>query len=43
MNHFVIEAKLPSLNDYINACRINRFAGAKFKRDVEKSPRYGGK
>ena len=36
MNHFVVQAKLPSLNQYINACRLNKFAGAKFKRDTEK-------
>ena len=32
---FSINAKLPSLNDYINACRHNRYAGAKFKKDIE--------
>lgn len=32
---FEINAKLPSLNDYINACRHNRYAGAKFKKDIE--------
>ena len=31
----IIEMKLPSLNDYINACRSNRFKGAKMKRDIE--------
>ena len=30
-----ISMKLPSLNEYINACRSNRFQGAKMKRDVE--------
>lgn len=30
-----ILGKLPSLNDYVNACRYNRFAGAKMKADVE--------
>lgn len=34
-NYFVIEDKLPSLNDYINACRTNQYKGAKFKKDVE--------
>lgn len=34
-NHFIIEAKLPSLNDYINACRTNQYKGAKFKKDTE--------
>ena len=27
-----IPLKLPSCNEYINACRINRYAGAKLKR-----------
>lgn len=31
----MINAKLPSLNEYINACRRNKYQGAKFKRDVE--------
>lgn len=30
-----ITMKLPSLNEYINACRSNRFQGAKMKKDVE--------
>ena len=34
-NYFVIEDKLPSLNDYINACRTNQYKGAKLKKDVE--------
>ena len=44
-----IPMKLPSLNDYINECRRNRFSAAKMKRDVEddiayfinKMPTYG--
>jgi Holliday junction resolvase RusA-like endonuclease len=32
---FVIDDKLPSLNDYINVCRRNKYNGAKFKKDVE--------
>lgn len=36
MNHFIIQSKLPSLNEYINVCRLNRFAGAKFKKETEK-------
>ena len=35
-NYFVIEDKLPSLNDYIGVCRSNKFGGAKFKNDVDK-------
>lgn len=34
-NYFVVEDKLPSLNDYINACRTNQYKGAKLKKDVE--------
>lgn len=30
-----INMRLPSLNEYINACRSNRFQGAKMKKDVE--------
>ncbi len=32
-----IPVKLPSLNEYINACRTNRFAGATMKKQVEAS------
>lgn len=32
---FVIDMKLPSLNDYILACRKNRYEGAKMKRNTE--------
>lgn len=35
-NYFVIDDKLPSLNEYQAACRRNKFAGAKFKADFEK-------
>jgi Holliday junction resolvase RusA-like endonuclease len=31
----MINAKLPSLNEYINVCRRNKYQAAKFKRDVE--------
>lgn len=30
-----IPLKLPSLNEYINECRKNRYAGGKMKRQVE--------
>ena len=30
-----IDMKLPSLNDYVKACRTNAYIGAKMKRDVE--------
>ena len=32
---FVIENKLPSLNELLAACNRNHFVGAKLKRDVE--------
>lgn len=35
MNYFIINAKLPSLNDYINVCRTNKYKAAQFKREVE--------
>lgn len=35
MNKFTIKARLPSLNDYINACRTCWADGAKFKRETE--------
>jgi len=34
---FTIHFKLPSLNDYILACRRNKYAGAKMKRDIERN------
>ena len=30
-----IPLKLPSCNEYINACRTNRYLGAKMKADIE--------
>lgn len=30
-----IPMKLPSLNEYINKCRYNKFAGAKMKQEIE--------
>ena len=35
MNHFIIEDKLPSLNDVIGKNRTNRYMGAKLKRDIQ--------
>lgn len=32
----VIKGQLPNLNDYTNACRANRFNGAKMKQDSER-------
>ena len=48
MNKIEIPFRLPSLNQYINECRKNRYAGANMKRNVErdigwyikKLPRY---
>ena len=34
-NYFVYEGRLPSLNEYINACRANHQKGANFKRDSQ--------
>lgn len=31
----VIDMKLPSLNEYINVCRTNKYKAAKFKKDIE--------
>jgi len=31
-----IDYKFPSLNDYINACRSNKFGGAAMKKKVQK-------
>lgn len=31
-----INMKLPSLNEYINVCRTNRFKASKYKKDIEK-------
>ena len=32
----VIEGRLPNLNDYTNACRSNRIAGARMKQESER-------
>ena len=32
-----IPLKLPSCNDYINACRLNKYAGAKMKAETEEA------
>ena len=36
-NTFIIEEKLPSLNDVIEKNRTNRYVGAKFKRSIEEN------
>lgn len=40
MNRIEIPLKLPSLNQYINECRKNRFAGANMKKNIEKDIFY---
>ena len=30
-----IDMKLPSLNEYVNACRSNRYQGSKMKKEIE--------
>lgn len=35
MNHFIINQKLPSLNEWWNALASNKYLGSKFKREVE--------
>lgn len=37
MNYFEINFKLPSLNEYQDKCRTNRYVGAKFKADIERN------
>lgn len=32
-----INAKLPSLNEYQNACRANKYKGANMKREIEET------
>ena len=32
---FIIDEKLPSLNDYTKACRANKYQGAEFKRRTQ--------
>ena len=34
-NVFTIDMKLPSLNEYINLCRTNKYKAAKYKADIE--------
>lgn len=39
-NSFVIKARLPSLNDYINSCRAHWSHGARLKADTEEMIRW---
>lgn len=36
MTRVEIPLKLPSANEYINECRYNRFASAKYKADIQR-------
>lgn len=36
----VVEEQLPSLNEYVNKCRVNPYAGAQFKKDVDANIRW---
>lgn len=40
MNKIEIPFRLPSLNQYINECRRNKFAGAKMKKNIENDIGY---
>ncbi|MCQ2087669.1 MAG: hypothetical protein MJZ37_06345 [Bacilli bacterium] len=40
METYEILMKLPSLNEYINVCRCNKYQAAKFKRDIEQEIGY---
>ena len=35
MEYFIIDEKMPSLNEYINICRKNKYCAAKFKSYIE--------
>lgn len=35
MQKFIIEGRLPTLNEYINKCRYNKFAGNTFKKKYQ--------
>lgn len=39
-NSLTIPFRLPSYNDYIKACRENKYKGAKFKSDIEETIIY---
>lgn len=40
MNKVEIPFRLPSLNQYINECRKNRYAGAKMKKTIDSDIEY---
>ena len=35
MNKYIIDMKLPSLNDYIKVCRANKYNANKYKAKLE--------
>ena len=35
MNQFVIHTKLPSLNEYIDVCRSNKYQASQYKKEIE--------
>lgn len=37
MGHFIIRAKLPSMNEFISAMNNNRHAGNQFKKDIQET------
>lgn len=40
MQRIEIPYKFPSFNEYVNACRKNKFAGALMKKNIEKNISY---
>ena len=36
MSKYIIDMKLPSLNEYINICRKNKYMANKYKSNIEK-------
>lgn len=36
-NIYMIDMKLPSLNEYIRVCRANKYQAAKFKNEIEQA------
>lgn len=36
MQKFIIDGRLPTLNEYINKCRYNKFAGNSFKKEYQR-------
>jgi len=34
-NTYIIDMKLPSLNEYINVCRANKYRAARYKKEIQ--------